>query len=169
MLGVKCNNEPPQETQTLMAHHLIALLFSSAQYTTSRWMKPTHPVHHHARGFLFLHINEIAALLSSPPCPTCHFWPIFFQCPLLYPPLPLLLLSSLCLSVSLWRCPPSFRPRFPSFGERVPLVSGGLAGRPQKWLWGWGMAALFSLADKPSNAYLQSRQCGDRGTRTGTG
>ena len=40
-----------------MAHRLIALLFSSVQYTTSPCMKPTRPVHHH-------HTPEI--LFSSP-------------------------------------------------------------------------------------------------------
>lgn len=69
--------------------------------------------------------------------------------------------SHLCfcphISVSVWVFPlllwsPPAHPHLSSlagslFSADVPLVSGGLAARQQKWLWDWGMAAL-SLAHR---------------------
>lgn len=156
--------------QTLMAHHLIALLFSSAQYTTSPCMKPTRPVHHrHTPEIVFSHISLCLALLSSLPVQlslSFHFFqsPSFlirYSCPLLFIPLYLCFYPHPCVYVSLlllWTPPPPLH--LPSvtgslFSADVPLVSGGLAGRQQKWLWDWGMAALLSLTHRATLMSLQ--------------
>lgn len=152
-----------------MAHHLIALLFSSAQYTTSPSMKPTHPVHHHTTAILFSYLSPFRAPLLSIPVQlssSLHFsfplLPYLVQLPL---SLFFSMFASILISVSVWFFPlllwsPPAHPHVSSlagslFRADVPLVSGGLAGRQQKWLWDWGMAALLSLTHR---AILMSLQ-----------
>lgn len=81
-----------------MAHSLIALLFSSAHYTTSPSMKPTHAAHHHHHPLL-----PSLSVSCTPfifPCPAAPFVP--FCAP---PPFVSILVSmSVFLSVSLWCC-----------------------------------------------------------------
>lgn len=90
--------------------------------------------------FIFSYISN--TLIS--PCPT-----VSFQSPIL-PPLqqlriPPSLFWSVCLHLSATvLIPPS---QFVSmagsvFSADVPLVSSGLAGRQQKWLWDWGDGSL---------------------------
>lgn len=152
-----------------MAHYLIALLFSSAQHTTSPGMKPTHPVHHqhHTTEILFSHVSLFPTPLSSSPVQrslSFHFAAPLFSplCLCFYPCLCVCL--SVCVSLLLLWIPPP--PHVPSlagslFRADVPLVSSGLAGRQQKWLWDWGMAALLSLtqsySDEPSIAKGRQR------------
>lgn len=130
-----------------MAHHLIALLFSSAQHTTSPSMKPTHPVHHHTTETLFPYLSLLcSAFVYS--CPTVTFFTFFIPPPSflvtvasisLYSSLSLFLSSSLCLFGSFHCCSEakSPTPHLSSLAGSlisadVPLVSGGLAGRQQK-------------------------------------
>lgn len=160
-----------------MAHHLIALLFSSAQYMTSPCMKPTHSAHHH-------HTPEI---LSSPlpsflprfhlfqcKCDSVYIflfflvplkkfnWTIelstlFFSlcylcfCPLLF----------VCMCLLQWIPTPCYFPFLAGslFSADVPLVSSGLAGRQQKWLWDWGMAAVLSLTHRTTLNSLWPHTC----------
>lgn len=89
--------------------------------------------------------------LFDTPVPPLYFW------------LSLFLSSSLrlfvCVSLLLLWTPPT-HPHLPSlagslFSADLPLVSSGLAGRQQKWLWDWGMAALLSLTHRATLMSLQ--------------
>lgn len=132
-----------------MAHHLIALLFSSAQYTTSPSMKPMYPVHNHTTEILFpLFAHVVLRFIYS--CPTVTFFTFFIPPPsLLGTVASIFILLCLCLyphlSVCLGLSTAALKPPPTPLLSSVPLVSGGLAGRQQKWLWDWGMAALLSL------------------------
>lgn len=143
VLGVKCNNEPPQETQTLMAHHLIALLFSSVWYTTSPCMKSTHPLlQHHTTEIHPPHPTSLT--LSSLPVHRSLSSPRPPSLPQLFIATSLFLSVCICISMLLlWIPPPHFVSMADSvFSADVPLVSSGLAGRQQKWLWDWGDGSL---------------------------
>lgn len=133
-----------------MAHHLIALLFSSAEYTTSPCMKPTRPVHHHHTPETLPSPLSLFCSAFISPFLTVTFFPFFFfplcfqcRCPH-FIPFYLCFCMYACLCVCLLLCTPSplILPSLTSsvFSADVPLVSGGLAGRQQKWLWDWGMA-----------------------------
>lgn len=129
-----------------MAHRLIALLFSSAQYTTSPCMKPTRPVHHrHTPEILFSHLPPIScnAFIYLRPTEACLSFcrpsPFLF-CTLAHPlylcfcpPLCVCLFFCLCLSAAALSPPPHLPSLAGSlFSADVPLVSSGLAGRQQK-------------------------------------
>ncbi len=159
-----------------MAHHLIALLFSSAQYTTSPCMKPMRPVHHHHTPEIFPSPSVSCTAFISP----CHFLSIFqptsflirYSCPPHFIPLYLCFYPRLCVclclsAVALNPHPPPHLPSAGSlFSADVPLVSSGLAGRQQKWLWDWGMAALLSLTHRATMMRLQPHTYRvDRGAR----
>lgn len=166
MLGVKCNNEPPQETRTLMAHHLIAVLFSSAWYATSPCIKSTRPVQrHHTTEIHFSYISN--AFIS--PCPTVSLAPpssphataLYFS----------LFIFILCLHLSapvLTPAPPPPRPPnlFPwlvlSLVQMCPWSAVAWLGDNRSDFETGGMAALLSLtqsySDEPSTAKGRQRK-----------
>lgn len=131
-----------------MAHHLIALLFSSAWYTTSPCLKPTRPVACQRFSFLISSISYTAFISSFRLSLSAHFSvsPFFFMqpgCPSLFAPFPLLFYACLCVSLSVCVSLPLLKSPFTAlpispipavavFSADVPLVNGGLAGRKQK-------------------------------------
>lgn len=155
-----------------MAHHLIALFLSSARDTTSPCIIPIHPIYHHSHtaeilfshiSLCFMHCFRLSVQLSfSSPHPFSSIQ--LFIPPLLYLHPRLWAWLSVSLLLLLWFPSP---PRILSlacsvFSADVPLVSSGLAGRQQKWLWDWGMAALLSVtqsySDEPSAAKGRQRE-----------
>lgn len=156
-----------------MAHHLIALLLSSTRDTTSLCIITIHPIHHHSHTteILFSHISlcfmhcfhlSVQLSLSSPhPFSSTQLFipPLLY----LYPRLWARLSVSLLLLLLWFPSPPRILSLACSvFSADAPLVSSGLAGRQQKWLWDWGMADLLSVtqsySDAPSAAKGRQRE-----------
>lgn len=122
-----------------MAHHLIAVLFFHQCSTRppSAW-KP------HIRFSSTTEVNYSTSLMLpslpvqvflSSPSPT-SLPQLFMHCLSFQP--------CVCIALLLFWIPP---PHFVSMAGSVfsadePLVSSGLAGRQQKWLWDWGEGSL---------------------------
>ena len=131
-------NPPPPETQTLMAHHLIALLFFHQCGT-----RPLFAWKPHTRFSSTTEVHySTSPLLSSLPVQVFLSSPSPSSLPQLF----MLLFFHLCICIILllfWIPPPHFVSMAGSvFSADEPLVSSGLAGREQKWLWDWGNGSL---------------------------
>lgn len=142
-----------------MAHHLIAVLFSSVRYTTFLCMKTTHPVQQHNRSSLFhisnAFISPVQVFLSSPSPPSvpqlfmhCLFFPsarLPRSAPVLNPPL-LILFPWLVLSLV----------------QMSPWSAAAWLGDNRSDFESGGMAALLSLtqsySDEPSTAKVTQRE-----------
>lgn len=101
--------------------------------------------------FIFFSSPKIF-LIEQYSCP-----PFFFSlcylcfCPLLF----------VCMCLLQWIPTPCYFPFLAGslFSADVPLVSSGLAGRQQKWLWDWGMAAVLSLTHRTTLNSLWPHTC----------
>lgn len=148
---------PPGDTDTDGSPSNCNAFFISTVHDLSLYETRAPRSPPHSRDSLFPSLMVSCSAFISP-CPTDTFSPFLFplllhlvQCP---PPQSLFFVSILvsdpvCVSLLLWSLPPDLLSLVGSlFNADVPLVSGGLAGRQQKWLWGWGMAVLLSMTHR---------------------
>lgn len=148
--------------QTLVAHHLIAVLFSSVQYATSPCMKSTQPVQHtsYNRNSFFptsLTLSSLPvqmSLSSAPSSPHCNgslLLRLYFD-------------PCVCISLLLfWSPPPNLFPWLVlSLVQMCPWSAVAWLGDNRSDFETGGMAALLSLtqsySDEPSTAKGRQRK-----------
>lgn len=153
---------PPGDADTDGSPSNCTAFFISTAHDLSLYEThaPRSPPHNRDSLSLSLHVVLCFHLFLS----NCHILYIFHP-PSLLPLYSCLYLSlffsifvSILISVSVWVFPLLLWSQAPTphlsslagslVSADVPLVSGGLAGRQQKWLWDWGVAALLSLTHR---------------------